>query len=456
MAAAPQNDDSDLTEKNNELVWQQSLTQANGMLQYWTQNKQQPVRSTHHDTKVFTLNVLAAALFNKVYPFEGQDAEKLHNHEGDKSYQYRESLSTILSSIIQIFVFGEQGLKAWWTPESFKNAAKAMNEFRSYIFGLMDEETAHNARGEDANNHLVARLVRACEEDQAEEDMGSDAGEKGSVTRKMTLTKEEILSNLFVYTFAGNDTTAIALTNLLTHLAANPDSQDWISEEINYYLPSDDMQSWNYEIFFKLRRCGAVVVSNTLHIPHASLNTKLINNQMETLRVCHPLSQLVKTTGSTAQPLEINGKTYIIPAGVSVHCSLPALHTHPRYWGDNPLAWNPCRFISKIHSSHDNAESNSKNTFESEVLAPETSENFMPFAWGQRVCPGKKFAQVELVAVLARLFRDWKVEPEPRQGETLEQARDRVWRSSLVVDHERHMLHEMYDPESVGLRWVRR
>ncbi|TEY81018.1 hypothetical protein BOTCAL_0035g00110 [Botryotinia calthae] len=248
----------------------------------------------------------------------------------------------------------------------------------------------------------------------------------------MTLTREEILSNLVVYAFAGNDTTAIALTNLFTHLAANPDTQDWISEEINYYLPSNDLGSWGYGTFFKLKRCCAAV--------------------METLRICHPLSQLVKTTSLSAQPLEINGKTYMIPAGVSVNCSLPALHTHPRYWADNPLIWKPARFISTTDSGHDNKEPDERGKFDAKILAPETSEKFMPFAWGQRVCPGKKFAQVELVAVLARLFRDWRVEPEPRPGENLEQARDRVWRSSLVVDHERHMLHEMVNPENVGLR----
>ena len=164
----------------------------------------------------------------------------------------------------------------------------------------------------------------------------------------------------------------------------------------------------------------------------------------------------MKTTGSTSQPLKINGEMYTIPAGTSIHCSLPALHTHPEYWGANALAWNPHRFINTSSPQTDGASSISTPVFESEVLAAETSEHFMPFAWGQRVCPGKKFAQVELVGVLAVLFRDWRVQPEPREGETLEQARARAWRSSLVVDHEGHMLHEMLNPEDVGLRWVRR
>jgi cytochrome P450 len=249
------------TEKNDELVWQRSLAQANGILEYWTQRAEQPIRSTHQDTKIFTLNVLAAVLFNKVYPFEGQAEETLERHIGDTSYQYRESLSTILASIIHILIFGEQGLKAWWTPESWKKAAASMASFRAYIFGLMDNERVYITEGKSENQHLVARLVRACE-DQLVDDNASISTDKDK-SRRMTLTKEEILSNLFVYAFAGNDTTAIALTNIIIHLAANPETQGWISEEINYYL-NDDTASWNYGNFSKLKRCAAVVVRRSL------------------------------------------------------------------------------------------------------------------------------------------------------------------------------------------------
>lgn len=140
----------------------------------------------------------------------------------------------------------------------------------------------------------------------------------------------------------------------------------------------------------------------------------------------------------------------MIPAGTSVHCSLPALHAHPKYWGSNALTWDPSRFIGIPK------EKTSATGFEAESLAADTSEHYMPWAWGQRVCPGKRFSQVELVAALAVLFRNWRVEPEPQQGETLEHARQRVWKASLVTDHQGHMLHEMYNPTSVGLKWVRK
>jgi cytochrome P450 len=167
---------------------------------------------------------------------------------------------------------------------------------------------------------------------------------------------------------------------------------------------------------------------------------------METLRITHPLSLLVKTTGPTSQPLTIKGTVYNIPAETSVHLSIAAMNTLPRYWGANPMEYNPGRFMSTsdVHGS-----------IEAEILAPDTQDHFMPWAWGQRVCPGKRFSQVELVAVLAVLFRNWRVSPVPEGNETISQARVRAWRSSLVVDHQGHMLHEIVRPDRVGLQWTK-
>lgn len=78
------------------------------------------------------------------------------------------------------------------------------------------------------------------------------------------------------------------------------------------------------------------------------------------------------------------------------------------------MKWDPTRFISIKPSDN----GSTAQQFENEVLASDTSDNFMPFAWGQRVCPGKKFAQVELVAALAVFFRDWRVEPALEGNET--------------------------------------
>ena len=64
----------------------------------------------------------------------------IRESQKDDSYQYRDSLNTILVNIIQIFIFGEEGLKSWWTPASWKKSAQAIDIFRRYITRLIAEE----------------------------------------------------------------------------------------------------------------------------------------------------------------------------------------------------------------------------------------------------------------------------------------------------------------------------
>jgi cytochrome P450 len=417
------------TERNNELVWHESIVQSKAMLGYWMEH--QPVMTIAADTKVFTLNVLAAAIFNRNYPFEGAE-KKAATIGKDDRYQYRDSLSTILSSIVQIFVFGEQGLKAWWTPKSWKDAAVAIDVFRSYILNLISEERDFVARGVEHNQHLVAALVRACEVEKRAEQPGR---------RNMSLTETEIISNLFVYAFAGNDTTAIVLGHLLVDLAAHPKTQEWIAEEIHHYLPGEDSSEWNFRTFPKLKRCLAVVVCTVA----AVTNFEADKLQYESLRFNHPLSQLVKTTGNQPQTLKVGEETYTIPAGTNIHLSLSALHTHPRYWGKDGLTWKPERFITATLAG-----------IENETLAPDTSANFLPWAFGQRICPGKKFSQVELVAALVMLFRNHVVGPQVQPGQSVDEARATLFRTGMEINHESTMLFEMAEPKKATLVWDKR
>lgn len=112
------------------------------------------------------------------------------------------------------------------------------------------------------------------------------------------------------------------------------------------------------------------------------------------------------------------------------------------------MQWNPKRFI--FHPT------DSESSFENEILAPDTQPHFLAWATGQRVCPGKKFSQVELVAVLALIFRDYRVQPQPRIGETMEQARERIFRTGMEIDHEGKILFEMRHPESIAMTFRKR
>jgi len=121
---------------------------------------------------------------------------------------------------------------------------------------------------------------------------------------------------------------------------------------------------------------------------------------------------------------------------------LQAQHTHPRHWGSDSLEWLPQRWIT------------SSENIESETLFQPPKGTFFAWSEGLRSCPGKKFAQVEFVAVMVGLFRSNIAQPVPHPGESVVGARRRVL--EVVKDSNVELLLRMRRPESVTVRFQER
>ena len=111
-----------------------------------------------------------------------------------------------------------------------------------------------------------------------------------------------------------------------------------------------------------------------------------------------------------------------------------ALHTLPSYWGADSMVWRPGRWLD-----------------EKEELIQPPPGMFNPWTAGPRVCPGKKFAQVEFVAVIARLFQKGRVRPKMQAGEKQEAAFQRA--KDVVADSTLDVTLHMVHPEKVRLVW---
>jgi cytochrome P450 len=114
--------------------------------------------------------------------------------------------------------------------------------------------------------------------------------------------------------------------------------------------------------------------------------------------------------------------------------NVSGLNTLPTYWGTDTLIFRPDRWIDE----HD------------ELFQPPPGA-FVPWASGPRVCPGKKFAQVEFVAVIARLFLKYRVRPKIDVDETREQAEKRIL--ACIEDSVLNITLHMRHPESIKLIW---
>ncbi|MCJ1289405.1 hypothetical protein MMC34_000937 [Xylographa carneopallida] len=300
---------------------------------------------------------------------------------------------------------------------------------------LIEEENILDSKNQPGSGTLVSNLVRASEDNSDSGKFSLDDKAEQRAYKLKRLSKDEILGNIFVINFAGHDTTTTALASGIYLLAANPECQDWLAEELNHFSTASDSREWKYnEVFPKLKRCLAVM--------------------LETLRLYNPVPGIPKWTSTHSAMLRIQGQDYLIPPQTLVVPSLMALHTHPRYWGHDSLVWRPSRWIVTSSRKGPDLRNDSKTAFEEEELLVPIKGSYIPWSEGAANCPGKKFAQVEFVAAMTSLFKDHRVQPLTKRGETLEQARRPVL--DVVADSAVNLLLEMQDPGSVALRWTRR
>jgi cytochrome P450 len=130
----------------------------------------------------------------------------------------------------------------------------------------------------------------------------------------------------------------------------------------------------------------------------------------------------------------------IIPANTSTSPSLLAVHTHPLYWPD-PLAWKPSRWIASANEGQESLVTPARNTY-------------FPWSDGPQNCPGRKFSEVEFVAVLVALMREHVLQIVSEGAESEEQARLRAMR--VVSDCDMQLLLRMRDADRLKLRFVHR
>ncbi|KAI9718838.1 MAG: hypothetical protein M1828_006527 [Chrysothrix sp. TS-e1954] len=400
--------------QNNELVWSESIRQARGMLTYWSSKKS--VTTVADDTRTLSLHVLSTAGFGKSYSFQGS----LEASPENVATSYKESLQTILDNCILLMVLGRRFLSKSWLPTKWKRLHQATMTFENYMTDVYEDEKRSLLESKPGAGNLMTSLVRSSVATASESSQvsGSQSG----------LTESEIYGNMFVFNFAGHDTTAHTLAFAVVLLAAKPSVQEWITEELRLVLGSKQPDAWTYqEIFPKLKRCQAIL--------------------LETIRLFTPVP-IAKSTGQEARRLEVDGRTFLIPANTLVIPSHLAVHTHPRYWGEDCLTWRPSRWI-ETHASNVAA---SKSSLDNEVIITPHKGSFVAWSEGIRNCPGKKFSQVEFVATMAGLFRDWHVEPVPEGSETMDMARDRAM-DMMENDVGQVLLLQLLHPERLALGW---
>lgn len=232
------------------------------MLQAWARCSQSGVSGIAKDTRTLSLDVLAITGFGKSYKFRAST-----DPGPDEARNYRESLAVTLDNALLMMLVPPKVLTMPFVPKTWAKIGQATKDFKQYMMDMYNEERALLIAGKPGTGKLMSSLVRASEDEQNLNDKNNREGPRG-------LTIKEILGNIFVINFAGHDTTANTLAYSMLLLAAYPEVQDWVGEELNNILQGSNIETWEYkDLFPRLKRCQAVLVSSaSLSRPEATNN----------------------------------------------------------------------------------------------------------------------------------------------------------------------------------------
>lgn len=431
------------TEKNNHLVWNESIRQAEAMLQSWVgkQGKTKvAVERVMDDTMRLSLNVISAAGFGRKMDWptaeslatskesEGYiDTSKIKNEDRDidagHSMSYTYAIHCLLDNILLQFLI-PRWLLVRLPGVTPKKANEAYHEWGNYMKELLagKKKDIESGMASKETNDILTQLVKQQLVDQ-------DADEKSTSATKLPLTETEVLGNMFVLILAGHETAANSIHFSTLYLALYPESQRHLQADLAKIFQGRSPSEWDYDrdlpqLFGGM--AGAVLA--------------------EELRLVPPVIGIPKSTMENVGPqkLTVEGKECLVPANVYIPLCTGAVHRHPGYWPKgksrlpggrpaHPLAnldndleeFRPERWLL---SENDKGATVDADGIPLETLAKEdglgvnessdTSDrlykpikgSYLPFSEGYRACLGRRFAQVEVLAVLAVMFQNYSVE----------------------------------------------
>ncbi|XP_076906955.1 beta-amyrin 28-monooxygenase-like isoform X1 [Bidens hawaiensis] len=174
-------------------------------------------------------------------------------------------------------------------------------------------------------------------------------------------SEKEIANNILLLLFAGHDTSAVSITLLMKCLGEHPDVYDKISKEqleISKGKEAGELLKWE-------------------NIQNMKYSWNVVS---EVMRRTPPI---IGAYREALKNIEYAG--YTIPKGWKIHWSASSTHAHKDNFED-PTRFDPSRFDG----------------------SGPTPFTYVPFGGGPRMCLGKEFARLEVLAFLHNIVTNFK------------------------------------------------
>lgn len=386
-------------ERISTFVWDESIRQTKDMLEDWLAKPDSKSNTIVEDSRTIALHIIAAAAFGEQHAYREAASPLAHNHK----MTFRHALGTILRSpVLAATVAGMPWLKSPSLqpilPKDVQDVILAHAEFKSYMNEAMVRERAGENKAVTNRPNLLAALLNARDEVNVNVNVNVSAGEgkTKSSSASIAIADDEISGNMFMFAFAGHETTATSILYALALLAIHPAVQEWVVEELDQVLPSNsdstDEAIEYAKIHPRLKRMLAVMYETVrlFGVPPPWRDV-----------ACRDARVIVTSSSSSGTEKERSANaggapTYLpIPPNTQISLNSYACHTAPENFVE-PEKWEPKRWVQGAKR-------------EEEQLV---SSNRAFFGWGTgpRICPGQSTLDPNFFLPFSscEIWRRWK------------------------------------------------
>ncbi|CAE6434675.1 unnamed protein product [Rhizoctonia solani] len=199
------------------------------------------------------------------------------------------------------------------------------------------------------------------------------------------LTADELYSEALMLLIAGSDTTSNTLSSLCYHLAIHPDIQQKLQTELDMHIPYSSLEEINDKESLVAPPYETIACYDGIkNLPYLNACVK------EALRIHSTVGTGMPRSVPLGKTITVAGQTFKAGCVISV-----PLYTTNRssIWGSDASEFRPGRWL--------------------EDDAGSLNKYFAPFSLGPRACIGRNLANMDLMLIVATLFRRYEVTALP-------------------------------------------
>lgn len=230
------------------VVWDESHSQAAQMASRLLSHPGGVSSETIPGLRTIAINVIGLAGYGQSRPWT---PEALHPSQKE-DLSYFDAIYLVMLNLVPAVFLSPRLLQLPFMPESVRLTGKAKQSLPEFTRAMLEDErrSAQSSAKpwQQQSQNFMTMLLKFS-------DPSAD------LSGSQYLSDDEIQGNLFVFTIAGFDTTSNAMAYAVAMLAARPQWQEWLQEELDDVIP-DPSEMGEYESSYpRLMRCLSIMVS---------------------------------------------------------------------------------------------------------------------------------------------------------------------------------------------------